>query len=46
MTDMTAGDELVIADRRFRSRLFLGTGKFPSNQSAARRHRGRVARKW
>jgi thiazole synthase len=30
---MTPGDELVIADRRFRSRLFLGTGKFPSNQA-------------
>jgi thiazole synthase len=30
---MTEGDELVIADRRFGSRLFLGTGKFPSNQA-------------
>jgi thiazole synthase len=30
---MTAGDELVIADRSFRSRLFLGTGKFPSGQA-------------
>ena len=36
MTDMTAGDELVIAGRRFQSRLFLGTGKFPSNRSAGR----------
>jgi thiazole synthase len=26
-------DDLVIADRRFRSRLFVGTGKFPSNQA-------------
>jgi thiazole synthase len=26
-------DELTIADRTFRSRLFLGTGKFPSNDS-------------
>ena len=25
------GDELVVADRAFGSRLFLGTGKFPSN---------------
>jgi thiazole synthase len=33
MTDMSRGDELIIADRPFRSRLFLGTGKFPSNQS-------------
>jgi thiazole synthase len=34
---MTAGseevDDLVIAGRAFRSRLFLGTGKFPSNQA-------------
>ena len=30
---MTVGDELVIAERRFGSRLFLGTGKFPSNQA-------------
>jgi thiazole synthase len=30
---MTTGDELVIADRSFRSRLFLGTGKFPSGQA-------------
>jgi thiazole synthase len=38
MTDMSggAGDELVIANRRFRSRLFLGTGKFPSNESLGR----------
>src|SRR6201995_4552576 len=36
MTDMSAGDELVIANRRFRSRLFLGTGKFPSNESLRR----------
>jgi thiazole synthase len=28
-----ASDELVIASRAFGSRLFLGTGKFPSNQS-------------
>ncbi|MFI5041143.1 MAG: thiazole synthase [Acidimicrobiales bacterium] len=28
-------DELVIAGRRFRSRLFLGTGKFPSSASLA-----------
>jgi thiazole synthase len=28
-------DELVIAGRRFASRLFLGTGKFPSNQHLA-----------
>src|ERR1700722_3231774 len=27
-----ASDELVIAGRAFGSRLFLGTGKFPSNQ--------------
>src|SRR3954468_10654431 len=26
-------DGLTIADRQFRSRLFLGTGKFPSNES-------------
>jgi thiazole synthase len=30
---MIADDELVIADRRFRSRLFLGTGKFPSGEA-------------
>ncbi len=30
---MQPGDELVIADRTFGSRLFLGTGKFPSNQA-------------
>jgi thiazole synthase len=28
---MTISDPLVIAGREFRSRLFLGTGKFPSN---------------
>ncbi|HWC12335.1 MAG TPA: thiazole synthase [Acidimicrobiales bacterium] len=28
-------DELVIAGREFRSRLFLGTGKFPSNRALA-----------
>jgi len=28
-----ASDELVIAGRRFGSRLFLGTGKFPSNDA-------------
>jgi thiazole synthase len=28
-----AADDLVIAGRTFRSRLFLGTGKFPSNQA-------------
>jgi thiazole synthase len=33
MTDLNGSDELVIANRRFRSRLFLGTGKFPSNES-------------
>src|ERR1700739_4951434 len=26
-------DDLVIAGRSFRSRLFIGTGKFPSNES-------------
>ena len=30
---MTTGDELVIADRKFGSRLFLGTGKFPSGDA-------------
>jgi thiazole synthase len=30
---MIARDELVIADRIFRSRLFLGTGKFPSGEA-------------
>jgi thiazole synthase len=30
---MTAGDELVIGNRSFRSRLLLGTGKFPSGQA-------------
>jgi thiazole synthase len=30
---MMADDGLVIAGRKFRSRLFLGTGKFPSNQA-------------
>ena len=28
---MTVMDPLVIAGREFTSRLFLGTGKFPSN---------------
>jgi thiazole synthase len=32
---MTAGDELVIAGRRFGSRLVLGTGKFPSHAALA-----------
>jgi hypothetical protein len=32
-TEMGDGDDLRIADRTFRSRLFLGTGKFPSNAS-------------
>ena len=31
MSDRLADDLLVIAGRQFRSRLFLGTGKFPSN---------------
>jgi thiazole synthase len=31
----SASDELVIAGRRFGSRLFLGTGKFPSNLALA-----------
>jgi thiazole synthase len=30
---MITRDELVIADRIFRSRLFLGTGKFPSGEA-------------
>jgi thiazole synthase len=30
---MITRDELVIADRMFRSRLFLGTGKFPSGEA-------------
>jgi thiazole synthase len=33
---MTAGDELVISDRKFRSRLLLGTGKFPSGDALRR----------
>jgi thiazole synthase len=36
-TDDKNTDELLIAGRSFRSRLFLGTGKFPSN-----RHLGRA----
>jgi len=32
---MTISDPLVIAGREFRSRLFLGTGKFPSNHALA-----------
>lgn len=32
-TDLTGTGDLVIAGRRFGSRLFIGTGKFPSNQS-------------
>ncbi len=35
MTDTIPDDELVIADRTFRSRLFLGTGKFPSPRALA-----------
>ena len=31
--DTEQTDDLQIADRRFASRLFLGTGKFPSNES-------------
>jgi thiazole synthase len=31
----TSADDLVIAGRRFSSRLFLGTGKFPSNDHLA-----------
>jgi thiazole synthase len=31
--DSVIGDQLVIGDRRFGSRLFLGTGKFPSNDA-------------
>jgi len=33
--DQLTADPLVIAGRRFGSRLFLGTGKFPSNASLA-----------
>jgi thiazole synthase len=33
MTDMKAADELLIAGRNFQSRLFLGTGKFPSTDA-------------
>ena len=33
--DELVPDELVIAGRAFASRLFLGTGKFPSNQHLA-----------
>ncbi len=33
MQEPSDTDDLVIAGRRFRSRLFLGTGKFPSNAS-------------
>jgi thiazole synthase len=33
VTAPSTGDFLQIADRRFRSRLLLGTGKFPSNRS-------------
>ncbi|MDQ1393875.1 MAG: thiazole synthase, partial [Acidimicrobiaceae bacterium] len=32
---MTTSEPLVIAGRTFHSRLFLGTGKFPSNQALA-----------
>ncbi|HEY4938000.1 MAG TPA: thiazole synthase, partial [Actinomycetota bacterium] len=32
---MTTNDPLVIAAREFGSRLFLGTGKFPSNKVLA-----------
>ena len=35
MADSLADDPLVIAGRRFGSRLFLGTGKFPSNVALA-----------
>ena len=33
---LTTTDDLVIAGRSFRSRLFIGTGKFPSNDSLRR----------
>ena len=33
---LTTTDDLVIAGRSFRSRLFIGTGKFPSNDSLHR----------
>ena len=35
VTQPNATDPLLIGDRRFTSRLFLGTGKFPSNASLA-----------
>ena len=35
MSDSLVADRLVIAGREFGSRLFLGTGKFPSNASLA-----------
>ena len=35
MQELPDTDDLVIAGRPFRSRLFLGTGKFPSNTSLA-----------
>ena len=35
MQEPSDTDDLVIAGRRFRSRLFLGTGKFPSNAALA-----------
>ena len=34
--DLSTTDDLVIAGRSFRSRLFIGTGKFPSNDSLRR----------
>jgi len=33
MKDFSPTEPLVIADRTFQSRLFVGTGKFPSNES-------------
>ena len=38
MSPVTSPDPLVIADRRFTSRLIVGTGKYPSNAIMVRAH--------
>ena len=37
--ELTVSDPLIIADRTFRSRLIVGTGKYPSNAIMADAHR-------
>ena len=43
---MTAPGPLVIAGRTFRSRLIVGTGKYPSHPVMAQAHTARREPRW